>query len=70
MPSLVAFRQLIRDDRERLGLSLGRASWLLGVSVRRYRELEEGEEYPSHREWLRMVEVFEWPRSFGWDRRC
>jgi hypothetical protein len=41
------------------------ASWLLGVSVRRYRELEEGEEYPSYREWLRMVEVFEWPRSFG-----
>lgn len=56
---------MMHEDRERLGLSVARASWMLAVSVRRYRELEDGEEYPSHREWLRMVEVFEWPRSFG-----
>lgn len=60
-----AFRQMMRDDRERLGLSIARASWLLGVSVRRYQELEDGESYPSQAEWTRMVEVFEWPRSFA-----
>jgi len=27
---------------------VARASWLVGVSVRRYRELEDGEEYPSY----------------------
>jgi hypothetical protein len=63
MPS--AFRQMMRDDRERLDLSVARTSWLLDVSVGRYRELEDGEEYPSHREWSRMVDVFEWPRSFA-----
>jgi hypothetical protein len=38
---------MMRDDRERLGLSIARASWLVGVSVRRYCELEDGEDYPS-----------------------
>jgi hypothetical protein len=28
-----SFRQMMRDDRERLGLSVARVSWLLGVSV-------------------------------------
>ena len=60
-----AFRQMMRDDRERLGLSIARASWLVGVSVRRYRELEEGEAYPSYGEWARIVNVFASPRSFG-----
>ena len=60
-----AFRQMMRDDRERLGLSVARASWLLGVSVRRYRELEDGAEYPSYNEWAMMVDVFEWPRAWA-----
>jgi len=37
------FRQMVPDDRERLDVSVARVSWLLGVSVHRYRELEEGE---------------------------
>ena len=60
-----AFRQMMRDDRERPGLSVARASWLLGVSVRRYRELEEGEGYPDSTTWARMVEVFQWPRALA-----
>jgi hypothetical protein len=50
---------MMRDDRERLGLSVARASWLLGVSVRRYRDLEDGEAYQSYGEWSRTVEGFE-----------
>jgi Helix-turn-helix domain len=56
---------MMPDDRERLGLSVARASWLLGVSVRRYRDLEDGEAYQSYGEWTRMVDVFGWPRSFA-----
>jgi hypothetical protein len=37
-----AFRQMMRPDRERLGLSVARASWLLGVSVRRSKSRSEG----------------------------
>jgi hypothetical protein len=48
----------------RLGLSLARASWLLGVSVRRYRELEDGERSPDAAAWRLMCGVFRWPQSF------
>jgi len=41
-----------------------RAAWLLGVTVHRYRELEESREYPSHEEWVAMIDTFGWPR--GW----
>jgi hypothetical protein len=34
---------MMRQDCERLGLSIARASWLVGVSVREYRALETGE---------------------------
>lgn len=46
-----AFRQMMREDRLRLGLSVARASWLLGVSVRPYRSLEDGESYPDFDTW-------------------
>jgi predicted transcriptional regulator len=64
-PVVGAFRQMMRDDRKRLGLSVARAWWLLGVSVRRYRELEEGESYPDFETWDRICEVFNWPRAFA-----
>jgi predicted transcriptional regulator len=38
---------MLRRDRERQGLRLARAAWLLGVTVRELRELEAGERYPS-----------------------
>jgi len=44
---------MMRDNRERLGLSVARATWLLGMSVLRYRELEEGEKHASHDEGVR-----------------
>ena len=46
---------MMRVDRERLGLSVARASWLLRVSVRRNRELEDGERYPDYETWDRCA---------------
>ena len=51
--------------RKREGLRVCRAAWLIGVSVRRYRQLEAGEVYPTFDEWRRMVDVFNWPRAFA-----
>jgi hypothetical protein len=65
---LGAFRQIMRDDRERLGLYVASASWLLGVSVSRDRESDDGEGYPSCGERSRLVDVFEWPRGVRWNR--
>ena len=61
-----AYVATMRRDRERLGLRECRAAWLLGLTVREYRILESGED-PSlvFRVWERMVEVFQWPKSFA-----
>ena len=45
---------MMRDDRERLDLSVARASRLLGGSVRRDRDLEDGEAYPDLGIWDRI----------------
>ena len=42
-----------------------RAAWLLGVTVREYRELEAGDAFPSSKVYERMVEVFGWPSRVG-----
>jgi hypothetical protein len=49
--------------RERLGLRECRAAWLLGLTVREYRQLEAGDAWISSDLWERMVEVFQWPRA-------
>jgi hypothetical protein len=42
----------------RAGLSVARLSWMLGVSVREYRELVEGEAWPSYAVWERIAEFW------------
>ena len=62
MASLAAYPQMMRRDRERLGLRECRAAWLLGLTVREYRALEAGEDaLLVSRVWERMVELFGWP---------
>jgi hypothetical protein len=45
--SLGSFPTMMQRDRKRQGLRLCRAAWLIGVSVRRYRELEAGDVDPT-----------------------
>jgi hypothetical protein len=56
---------MMREDRERLGLSVARASWLVGVSVREYRALEHGESYPAFETWGRICKLYGWPQTFA-----
>ena len=66
MPSLAAYPQMMRRDRERLGLRECRAAWLLGLTVREYRALEAGEDpVLVGQVWERMVEVFQWPLALA-----
>jgi hypothetical protein len=64
MPSLSAFRGRLERDRRRAGLSVAKLSWHLGVSVREYRELVEGEAWPSYPVWERIAEFSGWPQTF------
>jgi hypothetical protein len=49
---------------KRLGLSVARASWLVGISVRDYRALEDGESYPEFETWDRICKLYGWPQTF------
>jgi hypothetical protein len=44
--------------------SVPRLAWRLGASVREYRELVEGEAWPSAGVWERIEEFSGWPRVF------
>ena len=65
MATLAAYPGMMQRSRKREGLRVCRAAWLVGVSVREYREPRGGDTYTLHGEWVRMVDVFEWPRSFA-----
>jgi hypothetical protein len=63
MATLAAYPAMIRRSRQRLGLRECRAAWLLGVTVRQYRQFEAGAEDAITADvWERMVEVFGWPQ--------
>jgi hypothetical protein len=48
----------------RLGPSVARASWLIGVSVRRYRELKDGDSYPDFETWGQDLQAVRWSQTF------
>jgi helix-turn-helix protein len=68
MATLAAYPAMMRRSRQRLGLRECRAAWLIGVTVRQYREIEAGERETDAATWERMCEVFGWQVSY-WPRR-
>jgi transcriptional regulator with XRE-family HTH domain len=58
------FADLLRADRERLGLSIGQAARRLGIFPAVYRQLEAGERWPDWAAYDRIAAAFGWPRSF------
>ena len=65
MATPAAFPAMMRRDRRREGLRVCRAAWLIGVSVREYRELEAGERVPDFATWERICELYGWPQGFA-----
>ncbi len=64
MASLAAFPVMLERDRKREGLRVCRAAWLLGVSVREYRELEAGTRWPTFDTFDRVCKLYGWPQTF------
>ncbi len=56
------FASMLKRDRERNGLRIARASWLVGVRVREYRELEAGTKSPDCDTYERVCELCGRPR--------
>jgi predicted transcriptional regulator len=63
--SLASFPTMMQCDRKREGLRECRAAWLVGVSVREYREIEAGDRTPSLGTYERISELFGWPQTFS-----
>jgi Helix-turn-helix domain len=61
MPSLAAYPTIIQRDRKREGLRVCRAAWLVGVTVREYREMEAGDQVPSPDVSDRLCDLYGWP---------
>ena len=64
MATLAAYPAMMQRDRKREGLRVCRAAWLIGVSVREYRELEAGERMLSPDTYERISELYGWPQTF------
>jgi hypothetical protein len=47
VPTLAAYPGMMQRARKRERLRVSRAAWLVGVSVREYREIEAGDRTPS-----------------------
>jgi hypothetical protein len=55
---------MMQRARKRAGLRICRAAWLIGASVREYRELEAGERYTTSGTWDRICKLYGWPQTF------
>jgi DNA-binding XRE family transcriptional regulator len=64
MPTLAAYPGMMQRARKREGLRVCRAAWLVGVSVREYREIEAGDRTPSLHAYQRLSEQNGWPQTF------
>ena len=64
MPTLAAYPSMMQRDRKREGLRVCRAAWLIGVTVREYREMEAGDRDPDNDTWDRLCKLCGWPQTF------
>ena len=64
MPTLAAYPGMMQRTRKREGLRVCRAAWLVGFSVREYREIEAGDRIPSSGTYERISKLYGWPQTF------
>ena len=62
--AVAAFPKMLREDRERSGLTVDEIAWRLSVSRREYRELEAGKRSPTFVTWDRICKLYGWPQRF------
>jgi transcriptional regulator with XRE-family HTH domain len=69
MPTLAGYPGMMQRARKREGLRVCRAAWLVGMSVRAYREIEAGDREPGPGTYERISELYGWPQTFVVTRR-
>jgi predicted transcriptional regulator len=61
---VAAFPAMMQGDRKREGLRVCRAAWLLGLSIREYREIEAGDREPSLDTYERISDLYGWLQTW------
>jgi hypothetical protein len=69
MATLAPYAAMMERDRKREGLRVCRAAWLIGVSVREYREIVAGDRMPSLDTYRRISELYTGGRRRSKERR-
>jgi hypothetical protein len=64
MPTLAANPGMMQRARKREGRKVCRAAWLIGVSVREYREIEAGDRIARLGTYERISELCGWRQTF------
>jgi transcriptional regulator with XRE-family HTH domain len=64
MATLAAYPGMMQRARKPEGLRICRAAWLVGISVRVYREIEAGDRVPSLSTYDRISELYGFPQTF------
>jgi hypothetical protein len=64
VPTLAAYPGMMERARKREGVRVCRAAWLLGVTVREYREIEAGDLEPNPATYQRISELYGWTQTF------
>jgi hypothetical protein len=62
--SIPTARGMLQHDRVTERIHGGQVAWRLGIGPREYRELVEGEAWPSSAVWERIEEFSWWPQTF------
>jgi hypothetical protein len=62
--TLASYPGMMQRARKREGLPVCRAAWLVGLSVREYREFEAGQRFPDFDTWDRICKLNGWPQTF------
>ena len=65
MASLASFPTMMQRDRNLEGPREFRAAWLVGVTVREYREMEARGPVAQSRRYERIAELYGWPQTFA-----
>jgi Helix-turn-helix domain len=63
MATLASYPVMMLRDRQRAGLRVCRAAWLVGVSVHEYQEIEAGERVLDLATWDRICKLYGWPQA-------
>jgi hypothetical protein len=63
MPTLAAYPGTMQRARKGEGLRVCRAAWLVGVNVRKHREIEAGDRMPSLSTYERIAELYGFPQT-------